>query len=214
MYNKILIKGTIEVKTGLHIGTGGEFAAIGAIDSPVVRDSFSNLPIIPGSSLKGKIRALLAKKYSPSAAKADDDAEEIRRLFGSGSGKNRSRLLFSDSIMSNIKELKSLEINESEVKFENTINRITGVANPRQIERVIRGAKFDFEVIYDVFEESEAVEDITLLCEGLNLLKYDYLGGHGSRGSGKIDFIDLTAEYILGENETIENKCNELLKGV
>lgn len=214
MYNKILIKGTIEVKTGLHIGTGGEFAAIGAIDSPVVRDSISSSPIIPGSSLKGKIRALLSKKYSPNAAKADDDSKEICRLFGSGSGKERSRLLFSDSIMSNRDELKNLEVNETEVKFENTINRLTGVANPRQIERVVRGAKFDLEIIYDVLKEKDVIEDISLLCEGLKLLKYDYLGGHGSRGSGKIDFVDISAEYILGENETIENKCNELLKGV
>lgn len=54
MYSKIKISGTIEVVTGLHIGGGGESSMIGAIDSPVVRDLQTKLPIIPGSSIKGK----------------------------------------------------------------------------------------------------------------------------------------------------------------
>ena len=41
-------------KTGMHIGGSGAFAAIGAVDSPVVKDVKTNLPMIPGSSLKGK----------------------------------------------------------------------------------------------------------------------------------------------------------------
>jgi CRISPR-associated protein Csm3 len=53
MFAKILIKAEIEVKTGMHIGTGGEFAAIGAVDSPVVRDPLSGDPVIPCSTFKG-----------------------------------------------------------------------------------------------------------------------------------------------------------------
>ena len=62
MLAKLEIKGTIELVTGMHIGGSSAFAAIGAVDSPVVRDTLSDLPMIPGSSLKGKIRTLLAKK--------------------------------------------------------------------------------------------------------------------------------------------------------
>ena len=36
MYAKIQISGTIEVVTGMHIGGSDAFAAIGAIDSPVI----------------------------------------------------------------------------------------------------------------------------------------------------------------------------------
>ena len=71
MFGKIEIKGKIKVKTGMHIGASEAFAAIGAIDSPVVRDKISNLPIIPGSSLKGKIRSLLAKKYNDNPNKSN-----------------------------------------------------------------------------------------------------------------------------------------------
>lgn len=54
MYAKIQISGDIEVKTGMHIGGSSAFAAIGAVDLPVIRDIRSNYPMIPGSSLKGK----------------------------------------------------------------------------------------------------------------------------------------------------------------
>ena len=65
MFAKIEISGKLEVVTGLHIGGYSAFSAIGAVDSPVVRDSRTNMPMIPGSSLKGKMRTLLAKRYNP-----------------------------------------------------------------------------------------------------------------------------------------------------
>lgn len=54
MYAKIQLTGVLEIVTGLHIGGNGAFAAIGAVDSPVVKDVQTKLPMIPGSSLKGK----------------------------------------------------------------------------------------------------------------------------------------------------------------
>ncbi len=62
MFSKIEINGIIEVVTGMHIGGSSAFAAIGAVDSPVIRDTLTDMPIIPGSSLKGKMRTLLTKK--------------------------------------------------------------------------------------------------------------------------------------------------------
>jgi len=61
MFSKIEISGTIEIVTGLHIGGSSAFSAIGAVDSPVIMDTRSKQPMIPGSSLKGKMRALLDK---------------------------------------------------------------------------------------------------------------------------------------------------------
>lgn len=52
-YAKIEITGTLTVLTGLQIGAGDGFSAIGAVDKPVVRDPLSRLPMIPGTSLKG-----------------------------------------------------------------------------------------------------------------------------------------------------------------
>ena len=61
MYGKILIRCDLIVRTGMHIGGSSAFSAIGAVDSPVVRDCYTGLPIVPGSSLKGKLRTLLAR---------------------------------------------------------------------------------------------------------------------------------------------------------
>jgi CRISPR/Cas system CSM-associated protein Csm3 (group 7 of RAMP superfamily) len=67
----------------MHIGGSSAFAAIGAVDSPIIKDVRTNLPMIPGSSFKGKMRALLAKEYNEDIAKKpDDDAECLLRLFG------------------------------------------------------------------------------------------------------------------------------------
>ncbi|WP_330420576.1 RAMP superfamily CRISPR-associated protein [Roseburia sp. AM59-24XD] len=57
MLAKIEISGVIEVVTGLHIGGSSAFSAIGAVDSPVIKDIRTNQPMIPGSSLKGKMRS-------------------------------------------------------------------------------------------------------------------------------------------------------------
>lgn len=204
MFSKIQITGTIEVVTGMHIGGSEAFAAIGAIDSPVIIDQLSRKPIIPGSSLKGKMRALLAKAYNPTVANHNDDHERISRLFGSSANNKlmTSRLIFSDMILDNYDELHSKGLDSiTEVKFENTISRTTSVANPRQIERVIRGSKFKLNIIYDVLEnyQDQALDDIKILVEGMKLLQYDYLGGGGTRGNGKIKFSNVTADTVIGE---------------
>ena len=50
MYGKILIRGELELLTGMHIGGSATFSAIGAVDKPVVRDPAANDPILPGST--------------------------------------------------------------------------------------------------------------------------------------------------------------------
>lgn len=205
MYTKFEITGTLEVLTGMHIGGSSAFAAIGAVDSPVVRDPLSDRPMIPGSSLKGKLRTLLARQYNRDPlTTADSDDPCILRLFGSAKkGQIRlSRLLFRDMVLpdTSMQELREGGLySATEVKFENTINRLSAVATPRQIERVIRGCKFDVNILYNVEEPDEAVEDISHLAEGLRLLEYDYLGGHGSRGYGKVKFSDLQLRPVMGE---------------
>ena len=51
MYGKILIQCDLIVRTGMHIGASGAFSAIGAVDSPVVRDTLTGNPIVPGSKI-------------------------------------------------------------------------------------------------------------------------------------------------------------------
>ena len=130
----------------------------------------------------------------------------------------RQRLIFSDAILNNKEELEELGADSvTEVKEENSINRISGVANPRQLERTIRGAKFPLSIIYDADDPEKVVEDFKVIVDGLKLLQYDYIGGHGSRGYGKIQFKRLEADVVIGGDEvsdaTIE-ACEMLLKEV
>ena len=123
MISKIEITSELEVLTGMHIGGTNEFAAIGAIDSPVVRDVISRLPMIPGSTLKGKMRTLMSRQYSENymPVEVKNDPEIVQRLFGSADKKEyrNARLQFSDSLLSNIDEVKSRGVSRpTEVKFE------------------------------------------------------------------------------------------------
>lgn len=214
-FAKIKFSAQIRLETGLHIGGSDAFAAIGAIDSPVIKDPITNLPIIPGSSLKGKMRTLLAKVYNEKVAeKPSDDSDILSRLFGNSNDERfkMGRLIFRDAFLSNADELDSLGARSyTEVKFENTIDRITAEANPRQIERAIRNSTFDFELIYEITDknENQVEEDFKVIRDGLKLLELDYLGGSGSRGYGKVAFENLKATTVFGNYDVIT--LNELL---
>lgn len=189
MYGKILIRCDLIVCTGMHIGGSSAFSAIGAVDSPVVRDPYTGLPIVPGSSLKGKLRTLLARSLCQDIENMPEcsaDDARILRLFGSAEPARRSRLQFADAFLTNAEALSSKGVRVTEVKTENTISRANSVANPRQIERVIAGAVFGVSIVYDVTDPAQVEEDLALLAKGMKLLQMDYLGGHGSRGSGRV----------------------------
>lgn len=211
---KLVIEGTIVLKTGMHIGGSSDFSAIGAIDSPVVRDTLTRLPLIPGSSLKGKMRYLLAKELNNGILlnEPNNDQDEILRLFGSSEKDKirRARLKFNDIKLSNLAELKTFNVSSTEVKFENTIDRETADPKPRQIERVIAGSKFDFEIFYNLDDIKEVEKDFENIKQGFDLLEFDYLGGHGTRGSGRIAFENLSVITAVGNFEKI-NTLNEIL---
>ena len=109
--------------------------------------------------------------------------------------------------------LSEIGVPTTEVKFENTINRLTAVANPRQIERSVAGSEYELDLIYNVVNEDEMIEDFKTINEGLRLLTYDYLGGHGSRGYGRIRFSDVDLECVTGEcSQELLDACAGILK--
>ena len=204
--NTILVKGKIHLVTGLHIGAGNDEIHIGGIDNQVVKDR-DGWPYIPGSSLKGKIRCLLEiaegtfgtrrtkneVKTLPSNSKEFPNSL-IPKMFGDTEGE-RTRLLFRDCFIS--EESKKLLLEQSipatESKSENSINRLTGKAdNPRNTERAISGLDFDYEIVVRLFENDKEEEIKAELIKGMKMLENDALGGSGSRGYGKIKFVDST----------------------
>ena len=88
---------------------------------------------------------------------------------------------------------------------------------PRQIERVPRGTTFDFLLIYNIENEEELNEDMEVLAQGFRLLQLDYLGGHGSRGYGRVSFSDFFIERIdieTGDREPLDDLADIMDKAV
>ena len=209
----ISLFGKIVVKTGLHIGAGNDRVEIGGMDNPVIRNPLTREPYIPGSSIKGKMRALLEwnkNKVNATGDKCGCGSADcpICRIFGSGNSgdKNKhlsrgpTRLIIRDSELSDEYKKKFLDGKPiCEDKVENGLNRITAKATPRHIERVVPGVEFNFELVYRVIDTGDGGkrdEEMfnSVVLEGLRLLQNDYLGGGGSRGNGRIEFKDLIDE--------------------
>jgi CRISPR-associated protein Csm3 len=180
-------------------------------------------PYIPGSSLKGKMRSLLewAKgRVDYMISKANNDVEkagkpcvcgrcEVCKVFGTGDAKTIESLKLSElpgpprlrvfdayPTWESIEKLQETlgERIFTEIKTENAINRLTSRANPRKVERVPAGVVFFGEMAFHLFTREDP-ELLKVVFEGMRLLEDDYLGGYGSRGSGKVRFENI--EVIL-----------------
>lgn len=201
----IILKGKMECLTGIHIGGSKDKFEIGGVDSPVIRDPNSNMPYIPGSSLKGKMRSLLA--FSEGVAENDppkknvNTKDPVSRVFGFGAnmvddknGIGPTRLIVRDAYPDNqtIEMWKNLnsELLYTEYKPENTINRLTSAANPRFLERVVKGSVFNVDFIFGIYKIDDAKDEdyVKYFLQSLRLLEHSTLGGSGSRGYGKVSF--------------------------
>lgn len=203
---KLLITVTLKTVTGLHVGGSNTELSIGGIDKAVIRDPLTNEPYIPGSSIKGKMRALIELRdgdLGKDNKACTTPGKPSSNLFGVNPDKKEdknkqrpSRIIVRDARLTEYgkKILENADLHYSEVKTEVTINRITSEANPRQIERVPAGAEFEFEMIINIFEGADEPPETELrktALSALNLLEDDYIGGNGSRGHGQIKITDI-----------------------
>lgn len=203
-----VIKGKLVCETGLHIGGANNAINIGGADNILIRDSVSDLPFIPGSSLKGKLRSLFElndKESAQSVMKnggnpATDDNSKAVKIFGVSADNNNKALNFPTRLI--VRDAfpteESIElwnkqediVRGAELKDENKLNRITSAATPRSIERIPKGSVFAFEFIFSVYEEDE--DNLMGVFEAMRLLEDNYLGGSGSRGYGKVKFANIS----------------------
>ncbi|WP_299228344.1 type III-A CRISPR-associated RAMP protein Csm3 [Sulfurihydrogenibium sp.] len=204
----------IRVLTGLHIGGSKENVEIGGIDNIVIKVPVLKLdeaierdvPYIPGSSIKGKMRALLEWVEKPEGSMQVIALENkgepcncgrcrVCKLFGAHKNAKTEepvRLRVEDFYPTE-KTIdmwkKFLDGDFVEVKVENTIDRIKGTAlHPRHQERVIPFSEFTGFIKIRV-HEGDRKELFDTIIRGIQLLEDDYLGGSGSRGYGKVKFI-------------------------
>lgn len=221
----ILLKGKITCLTGLHIGGSKDKIEIGGVDSPVLRDPNTNFPYIPGSTIKGKLRSIIEfmegkvtldiNQDAPPHACKDENCK-ICKLFGS-SNKERvsgpTRLIVRDAFpdIETIQMWNNLDsqLQFTEYKSENTIDRLTSAANPRFIERVVTDSKFNFELVLTVYDEDESkLQDyFNTILAGLKMLEHSGIGGSVSRGYGQIKF-ELTTPIVLTKDDYITSSVN------
>lgn len=207
LIKKIIYTGTITLKTGLHIGGTNAALNIGGPDKFVVRNPINNIPYIPGSSLKGKMRALveIAKGCVSAKGGVSEDPDSISgRLFGVATGRDNnrpSRLIVRDAELdvSNPAMFENTDLPYTESKTEVAIDRITAKANPRTFERVPAGAQFKLNMVLNVFEGEDEQQLKETLKLAIRLLQDDYLGGHGSRGYGQ---VEIKLDNPEGKTET------------
>ena len=210
LVKKIKINTSITLITGLHIGGNSENVEIGGIDNPVIKlASKGEVPYIPGSSLKGKMRCLLEQAAGASKVGLD---EKVNNLFGiteskaNNTSNQPSKIIVRDAMLSDdskkmLLDCDNLDIPYTENKFENTIDRVKGIAqHPRQTERVPAGAEFCAEFIINIWDDDNEQEMIALFKKGIRLLENDYLGGSGSRGYGQIKFGEMKKTELSDAN--------------
>lgn len=211
------IEGTFELITGTRVGGSSDIIEIGGNDSPIVRNPLTKELYIPGSSIKGKMRMLIewleGKIENNGNVHSCSEKEcPVCRVFGRGakdSGKamaGTTRISVKDAFLTEnskkeLTELKDRIGVDTEWKYENTINRLTSEANPRNSERIPAGISFDFTMSYKVFDfEDDGKIDEKLFEEivvkGLKALSIEGIGGGVSRGNGQIKFTKLDVDGV------------------
>lgn len=218
------IRGQIRLETGLHIGGDEGVIEIGGNDNPIVRDITTGNPYIPGSSLKGKMRYLLewytgrvsedGKVYDGKNLSKESENDLLLNVFGGTAGgngrKGPTRITVKDIFLSvdsekEVKKMKERTGTDTELKIENSINRLDSSANPRNLERVPRNLIFDLKINFKVLSIDNKNEIEKMIKEGLKLVELEGLGGSVSRGSGQIKFENLKIENLFdGQEENLD----------
>jgi len=233
----VIINGIIECETGLHIGGNKDIFEIGGIDAPVIRDPVTKYPYIPGSSLKGRMRFLLEWELGkidendgdPHKCKKENNDNPLKcpicRVFGIAADEEfktgPTRLIVRDAhpTEDTKKMWDTLDTGllYTEWKKENYIDRITSKATPRDMERVPKDSKFEFEMVYGIYDMGDGgikdVEFLRYLQTAMKLLEDSYLGGSGSRGYGKVKF-KVSEVRFKSKDDYRENRDGEVYSSI
>lgn len=215
----ISFDGTVACITGIAIKGANSDLGIGGADSEVIKNPLTGEPYLPGSSLKGKMRSQLERKYG--AKKFDRRSQSmavteeepcgcgecpICTVFGAHFNTRAksapTRIIVRDCPMTDAfrEEIQALPLERGsylEIKGENIIDRKQGLAkSPRFMERVPAGASFELHIKLQILEGDDEAKLRGLVEEGLRMVEDSCLGGSGSRGYGQVKF-----DYEVTEKE-------------
>jgi CRISPR-associated protein Csm3 len=211
---RIIISGTLEVVTPLHIGSGKPEVKVGEVDLPVLTDP-NGQPYIPGSSLKGRVRTeaeRIAREKGMEICKPPD----VKNMCGSTKNSINDFCICcrifgtagSISVASKVRFRDAYPLEKIDALLERTgiaIDREKGTVAERAlytIQAVPAGAKFGLEIV----AENLSDEELRLLKAALRSVEDSALGGSSTRGFGKVKIEiesvkERRAGYYLGEEE-------------
>lgn len=174
-----LVEARARLLSPLHVGAGNP--ALGAREIPTARAGIENLPYIPGSSLKGRMRVLVAATL---AGVPQAQAEEcITQLFGARG--RRGALSFWDCPLDAQWHAQNHHRPETILRGEQSG---TGDRVRTQVREVVpSGAVFRFRVTVGRARD----EWLDLLLAGMKLLEWEGVGAGTSRGLGRVRFEGL-----------------------
>ncbi len=163
------ITGDIVTQSGLHVGGSEDELEIGGIDLPVIKTPETEIPYIPGSSLKGRLRSELERvlnKYSNQGREPCNCCEQncpVCRVFGPHKYRPQRKKVGNREVedVSNhpgptrllVRDAYAPDPVTTELKTENVIDRHTmQAAHPRKYERVPPKVKFSFRLTLQVMD--------------------------------------------------------------
>ncbi len=214
LYGRVFIEAEIVAVTGLHIGGSGAGLEIGGLDKEVIRNPLTSRPYIPGSSLRGKMRSQTEKvlgmpqnnrigQVTIHTCKKESEYKAnggcpVCHVFGVPAELDYSgptRLVVRDAELTQASadalDQANTELRYAELKTEVAIDRVTSAATPRTLERVPAGAVFGpAELVFGIYEQAD-YQRLKVVIDAMQLVEDDYLGGSGSRGSGKVRFREI-----------------------
>lgn len=242
LFGRVIITASIVAQTGLHIGGSSTGLEIGGVDKAVIRNPLTKQPYIPGSSLRGKMRSQTEKRLGKSQNNriaqvtihtCKNEPEYTRdggcvvcHVFGVPADIGYSgptRLIVRDVSLTRESaealDNANTELRYAEIKTEVAIDRVTSAATPRSLERVPAGAVFGpSELVFGIYEKADYARLKTVI-EAMQLVEDDYLGGAGSRGSGKVQFTsivvsarnrdDYSNPQVFGEYDSVQALAND-----
>jgi CRISPR-associated RAMP protein (TIGR02581 family) len=228
LVERIIIRGEIITQTPLHIGSGKKDIEIGDIDTPIIVDT-SDQPYIPGSSLKGKVRAeaerIARQNNEPipvcnppninnmcgTLKKTPENFCICCKIFGTAARSDGT------SVASKVRFRDSYPL----TKVETLLTR-TGTALDRSTTSVSSGSLYTTEAVpagtrfgLEIVGENLSERELNLVRAALKSVRDSGLGGYSSRGFGKVKFkidkiVKRNPKYYLGEEQEKEVAGTEL----
>lgn len=190
---RTIVTGKLVAITQIHVGSGEESPDI---DNTLIRVNMEGeeVPYIPGSSIKGVIRAMLERALDG----LDNKDEVISYIFGTANPKNsvQGHACFSDAIPVGKVATHS--------KPGVAIDSVTGAAKHGhyyRIETISPSTKFNFKLVLENID----LRENTIVSKALRLVLSELkkgnvsVGGKTSSGLGVVELRDINIETLTHE---------------